>query len=79
MVPARFAVHAACANARRFAQSCCAALRWIAVEVLDFERDPALDTATLPILRPGRHFTVANLTYGSARRQFQPRRGENHR
>jgi hypothetical protein len=31
-------------------------------EVLDFEHDPALDTATLPTPPPGRHFTVANLT-----------------
>jgi hypothetical protein len=32
------------------------------IEVLDFERDPALDTATLPISPPGRHVSVANLT-----------------
>jgi hypothetical protein len=36
--------------------------RETAVEVLDFERDPALDTATLPTSAPGRHFSVANLT-----------------
>jgi hypothetical protein len=32
------------------------------IEVLDFEHDPALDTATLPISPPGRHVSVANLT-----------------
>jgi hypothetical protein len=32
------------------------------LEVLDFERDPALDAAALPPSPPGRHFTVANLT-----------------
>jgi hypothetical protein len=31
-------------------------------EVLDFERNPALDTAALPASPPGRHFPVANLT-----------------
>jgi hypothetical protein len=32
------------------------------IEVLDFECNPALDTAALPISPPGRHFSVANLT-----------------
>jgi hypothetical protein len=36
--------------------------RRTAAEVLDFECDPALDTAALPTSLPGRHFTVANLT-----------------
>jgi hypothetical protein len=36
--------------------------RRTAIEVLDFEHDPALDTAALPISPPGRHFSVANLT-----------------
>jgi hypothetical protein len=36
--------------------------RHTAAEVLDFERDPALDTAALPTSPPGRHFTLANLT-----------------
>jgi hypothetical protein len=36
--------------------------RRTSVEVLDFERDPALDTARASDLGPGRHFTVANLT-----------------
>jgi hypothetical protein len=31
-------------------------------EVLDFECNPALDIAALPISPPGRHFFVANLT-----------------
>jgi hypothetical protein len=31
------------------------------IEVLDFEHDPALDTAALPTPPPGRHFSVANL------------------
>jgi hypothetical protein len=36
--------------------------RRTAIEVLDFESDPALDTAALPRPPPGRHFSVANLT-----------------
>jgi hypothetical protein len=36
--------------------------RRTAIEVLDFECDPALDAAALPNLPPGRHFSVANFT-----------------
>jgi hypothetical protein len=61
----RFALHRRTPKARRLLQSWCAVLRCgdaPPVEVLDFERDPALDTAALPTSPPGRHFTVANLT-----------------
>jgi len=65
MAPGAIRVAHACANARPASAIRVrgfALRRRTALEVLDFERDPALDTATLPILPPGRHFSVANLT-----------------